>query len=35
MNPADGARYQVRPDQLTISSSRGVESDRALEYGAG
>jgi serine/threonine-protein kinase len=34
VNPADGARYQVRPDQLTISSSRGSESDPALEYGA-
>jgi serine/threonine-protein kinase len=34
INPADGARYQVRPDQLTISSSRGSESDPALEYGA-
>jgi serine/threonine-protein kinase len=34
INPADGARYQVRPDQLTISSSRGSETDPALEYGA-
>jgi serine/threonine-protein kinase len=34
VNPADGSRYQVRPDQLTISSSRGSESDPALEYGA-
>ncbi|WP_163796876.1 serine/threonine-protein kinase [Mycolicibacterium sediminis] len=34
INPADGSRYQVRPDQLTISSSRGSESDPALEYGA-
>jgi len=33
VNPADGARYQVRPDQLTISSSRGSETDPALEYG--
>lgn len=33
VNPADGARYQVRPDQLTISSSRATESDPALEYG--
>ena len=23
VNPADGSRYQVRPDKLTISSSRG------------
>ena len=35
INPADGSRYQVRPDMLTISSSRGVESDPALEYGVG
>ncbi len=35
VNPADGARYQVRPDQLTISSSRGSETDPALEYGTG
>ncbi|WP_029116400.1 serine/threonine-protein kinase [Mycobacterium sp. URHB0044] len=34
INPADGARYQVRPNMLTISSSRGTESDPALEYGA-
>jgi serine/threonine-protein kinase len=35
-NPADGARYQVRPDQLTILSNGGVDStERALEYGAG
>jgi serine/threonine-protein kinase len=34
INPADGARYQVRPDQLTISSPRGTETDPALEYGA-
>ena len=35
VNPADGSRYQVRPDQLTISSSRGSETDPALEYGGG
>jgi len=35
VNPADGSRYQVRPDQLTISSSRGSETDPALEYGRG
>lgn len=34
VNPADGSRYQVRPDELTISSSRGSETDPALEYGA-
>ena len=33
VNPADGSRYQVRPNQLTISSSRATESDPALEYG--
>ena len=33
VNPADGSRYQVRPDQLTISSSRGSETDPAVEYG--
>ena len=34
INTADGSRYQVRPDQLTISSPRGTETDPALEYGA-
>lgn len=34
VNPADGSLYQVRPDQLTISSGRGSETDPALEYGA-
>jgi serine/threonine-protein kinase len=34
-NPADGARYQVRPDELTISSNGHVDStEPALEYGA-
>ena len=34
VNPADGARYQVRPDQLTISSRGHVDSaEPALEYG--
>lgn len=33
VNPADGSLYQVRPDQLTISSSRGSETDPALEFG--
>jgi serine/threonine protein kinase, bacterial len=33
-NPADGARYEVRPDMLTILSSGGVDSaEPALEYG--
>jgi serine/threonine-protein kinase len=32
-NPADGARYEVRPDHLTISSNGRVDSDEpALEY---
>ncbi|MGE2689041.1 serine/threonine-protein kinase [Mycolicibacterium pulveris] len=36
VNPADGARYEVRPDMLTISSTRGVDSaEPALEFGTG
>jgi serine/threonine-protein kinase len=32
-NPADGARYEVRPDHLTILSNGRVDSDEpALEY---
>jgi serine/threonine protein kinase len=32
-NPADGARYEVRPDHLTIFSNGRVDSDEpALEY---
>jgi serine/threonine protein kinase len=35
-NPADGARYEVRPDHLTILSNGHVDSNEpALEYGAG
>jgi serine/threonine-protein kinase len=35
-NPADGARYDVRPDHLTISSNGRVDSDElALEYASG
>ncbi len=35
-NPADGARYDVQPDMLTISSRAGVDSaEPALEYGSG
>lgn len=35
-NPADGARYEVRPDHLTISSNGRVDSNEpALEYAAG
>lgn len=35
VNPADGARYQVRPDELTILSNGHVDStESALEYGA-
>jgi serine/threonine-protein kinase len=35
VNPADGARYQVRPDQLTIMSNGNVDSaEPALEYGS-
>jgi serine/threonine protein kinase len=34
-NPADGARYQVRPDRLTISSNGRVDSaEPALQYAA-
>ena len=34
-NPADGARYQVQPDMLTISSNGSVDSaEPALEYGS-
>ena len=34
-NPADGARYQVQPDMLTILSGRGVDSaEPALEWGS-
>jgi len=35
VNPADGARYQVRPDSLTILSNGHVDSaEPALEYGS-
>jgi serine/threonine protein kinase, bacterial len=35
-NPADGARYEVRPDHLTILSNGHVDSNEpALEYGSG
>ncbi len=35
-NPADGARYEVRPDHLTILSNGHVDSlEPALEYAAG
>ena len=35
-NPADGARYDMQPGMLTISSRRGVDSaEPALEYGSG
>ena len=33
-NPADGARYEVRPDRLRILSGGSVDSDEpALQYG--
>lgn len=36
VNPDDGARYDVQPDQLTISSNGSVDSaEPALEYGTG
>ncbi|MET0474589.1 MAG: serine/threonine-protein kinase [Mycobacterium sp.] len=35
VNPADGARYQVRPDELTILSNGHVDSaEPALEFGS-
>ncbi|MCV7421364.1 serine/threonine protein kinase [Mycobacterium yunnanensis] len=35
VNPADGARYEVRPDELTIISNGHVDSaEPALEYGS-
>jgi serine/threonine-protein kinase len=35
-NPADGARYDIQPDMLTISSRGGLDSaEPALEYGTG
>jgi serine/threonine-protein kinase len=35
VNPADGARYEVRPDRLRILSNGGVDSDEAaLQYGS-
>lgn len=35
VNPADGARYEVQPDMLTILSRSGVDSaEPALEYGS-
>ncbi|WP_264058537.1 serine/threonine-protein kinase [Mycolicibacterium psychrotolerans] len=34
-NPSDGTRYDVQPNQLTISSSRSVDPEPALEYGSG
>lgn len=36
VNPADGARYEVRPDRLTIFSSGQVDSNEpVLQYGSG
>jgi serine/threonine protein kinase len=35
VNPADGARYEVRPDRLRILSNGNVDSDEpALQYGS-
>ena len=35
VSPDDGARYDVQPDQLTISSNGSVDSaEPALEYGS-
>ena len=35
LNSSDGTRYDVQPDQLTISSRRSVDPEPALEYGSG
>ncbi|WP_111511442.1 serine/threonine-protein kinase [Mycobacterium kyogaense] len=34
-NSADGIQYAVQPDGLTLSSSRGVDREPAVEYGSG
>jgi hypothetical protein len=35
-NPADGARYEVRPDHLTIFTNGRVDSlEPALQYATG
>jgi serine/threonine-protein kinase len=35
-NPADGTRYEVRPDRLTIISNGHVDSSEpVLQYGSG
>jgi hypothetical protein len=34
-NPANGARYEVRPDQLTIISNGHADSEPALQYASG
>lgn len=34
VNPADGIQYAVQPDGLTLSSSRGVDREAALEFGS-
>lgn len=33
-NPADGIQYAVQPDGLTLSSSRGVDREPAVEFGS-
>ncbi|TRW86261.1 serine/threonine protein kinase [Mycolicibacterium sp. 018/SC-01/001] len=33
-NPADGIQYSVQPDGLTLSSSRGVDREAAVEFGS-
>lgn len=35
INPADGTRYKVRPDQLTIISNGYADSEQALQYASG
>jgi serine/threonine protein kinase, bacterial len=35
VNPADGTRYEVRPDRLSIISSFDSETEPVLQYGSG
>jgi serine/threonine protein kinase, bacterial len=34
-NPADGTRYEIRPDRLSIISSFDSETEPVLQYGSG
>jgi hypothetical protein len=35
INPADGTRYEVRPDRLSIISRSSSETEPVLQYGSG